>query len=79
MLARLYRDALVTAAGAPELALFADRARDLSAQGPARLTRALAAIVEGETALLSNVNPTMLLERLLIELKRHSASDRKAA
>jgi DNA polymerase III subunit delta' len=86
LLARLYRDALVTASGAPELALFADRARELAAHGPARLTRALAAIVEGETALLSNVNPTMLLERLLIELRRHSPSaspsappDRRAA
>jgi DNA polymerase-3 subunit delta' len=73
LLARLYRDALVTAAGAPDLALFADRARELAPLGTPRLARALAAVVEADTALVANVNPTMLLERLLIELKRHDA------
>jgi DNA polymerase-3 subunit delta' len=72
LLARLYRDALVTAAGAPELALFADRARELAALEPGRLLRALGAIVEADAALLANVNPTLLLERLLVELRRRA-------
>jgi len=70
LLARLYRDALVTAAGAPELALLAERARALAAVGPARLCRALDAIVEADTALYANVNPTLALERLVLALKR---------
>ena len=74
LLARLYRDALVTAAGAPELALFADRARELAALAPSRLLRALGAIVETDTALLSNVNPTLAIERLLVQLRRRERS-----
>jgi DNA polymerase-3 subunit delta' len=74
LLARLYRDALVTSAGAPELALFADRARELAALEPARLLRALGAIVEADAALLANVNPTLALERLLVELRRRERS-----
>jgi DNA polymerase-3 subunit delta' len=70
LLARLYRDALVTSAGAPELALFAERARELAALEPTRLLRALGAIVEADAALLANVNPTLALERLLVELRR---------
>jgi DNA polymerase-3 subunit delta' len=70
LLGRLYRDALVTAAGAPELALFAARAGELAAAGTERLGRALTAIVEADTALVSNVNPTLVVERLLLELKR---------
>jgi DNA polymerase-3 subunit delta' len=70
LLGRLYRDALVTAAGAPELALFAERAAELAAAGPARLARALEAIVETDLALAANVNPTLALERLLLALKR---------
>jgi DNA polymerase-3 subunit delta' len=77
LVARLYRDALVTAAGAPELALFAERARPLGAAGTARLGRALAAIVEADAALVANVNPSLVLERMLLELKR--ASERRAA
>jgi DNA polymerase-3 subunit delta' len=72
LLARLYRDALVTAAGAPELALFADRAPELAALEPTRLVRALGAIVEADAALLANVNPTLALERLLVELRRRA-------
>ncbi|HVZ72283.1 MAG TPA: DNA polymerase III subunit delta' [Polyangia bacterium] len=78
LLARLHRDALVAAAGAPEMALFADRARDLATLGTPRLSRALAAVVEAQEALLANVNPTMLLERLLIELKRHARLESNA-
>jgi DNA polymerase-3 subunit delta' len=74
LLARLYRDALVTAAGAPELALFAERARELAALEPSRLLRALGAIVEADAALLANVNPTLALERLLVELRRRERS-----
>jgi DNA polymerase-3 subunit delta' len=72
LLGRLYRDALVSAAGAPELALFADRARELAALEPGRLLRALGAIVEADAALLANVNPTLALERLLVELRRRA-------
>jgi DNA polymerase III subunit delta' len=70
LLARLYRDALVTAAGAPELALFGERVTDLAALGDATLLGALGAIVEADLALAANVNPTLLLERLLVELRR---------
>jgi DNA polymerase-3 subunit delta' len=78
LLARLYRDALVTAAGAPELALFADRASSLAGLGAARLVRALGAIVETDAALLANVNPTLALERLVIELRRRELAERAA-
>jgi DNA polymerase-3 subunit delta' len=74
LLGRLYRDALVMSAGAPELALFSDRARELAALEPARLLRALGAIVETDAALLANVNPTLALERLLVELRRRERS-----
>jgi hypothetical protein len=70
LLARVYRDALVSAAGAPELALFGDRAAPLAALGPQGLLRALGAIVEADAALVANVNPTLALERLLIQLRR---------
>jgi hypothetical protein len=76
LLARVYRDALVSAAGAPELALFGERARGLASLGPAALLRALEAIVEADEALIANVNPTLALERLLLELRRH---ERRAA
>jgi len=72
LLGRLYRDALVTAVGAPELALFGDRVRDLAALGDAALVGALGAIVEANEGLAANVNPTLALERLLVELRRHT-------
>lgn len=80
--ARLYRDAVALAAGAPELAVLretdggAGGAQALAALGVDRLNRALAAIVETQAALLSNVNPTLAIERLLIALKRQ---ERRAA
>jgi DNA polymerase-3 subunit delta' len=80
--ARLYRDAIALAAGAPELAVLrGESSRDggahaLAALGVERLNRALAAIVEAQEALLSNVNPTLAIERLLIALKRQ---ERRAA
>ncbi|HEV3031675.1 MAG TPA: DNA polymerase III subunit delta' [Polyangia bacterium] len=76
LLARLYRDALVTAAGAPELALFAERARELAGLEPTRLLRSLGAIVEADAALLANVNPTLALERLLVQLRRRERGGR---
>ncbi|HEY2730395.1 MAG TPA: DNA polymerase III subunit delta' [Polyangia bacterium] len=78
LLARLYRDALVTSAGAPELALFAERARELAGLEPARLLRSLGAIVEADAALLANVNPTLALERLLVQLRRRERGNRAA-
>ena len=80
--ARLYRDAIALAAGAPELAVLRDTdggaggARALAAIGVERLNRALAAIVSAQEALIANVNPTLAIERLLIALKRQ---ERRAA
>ena len=76
--ARLYRDAIALAAGAPELAVLRDAgaARDLAAIGVERLNRALAAVVSAQEALIANVNPTLAIERLLIALKRQ---ERRAA
>jgi len=76
LLARAYRDALVIAAGAPELAVLSgDAGADLappptSGHGLSGLSRALGAIVEADTALAGNVNATMALERLLLGLRR---------
>jgi len=44
--------------------------------GVQRLTRALAAIVNTQEALIANVNPTLAMERLLLALKRQ---ERRAA
>ena len=76
--ARLYRDAIALAAGAPELAVLRDTdgAQALAAIGVERLNRALAAIVSAQEALLANVSPTLAIERLLIALKRQ---ERRAA
>lgn len=77
LLGRFYRDALATAAGAPELALLRERAAELdrlaagaraSAQwGPLR--RALAAVLEADTALAANANAVLAIERMLLELR----------
>jgi DNA polymerase-3 subunit delta' len=78
LLARLYRDALAMAAGAPELAMMteASPAGALAALGTDRLSRALAAIVDTQMALTANVNPTLAMERLMMALKRQ---ERRAA
>jgi len=76
LLARLYRDALAVAAGAPELAVMTEGATALAGLGTDRLSRALAAIVDTQMALTANVNPTLAIERLLIALKRQ---ERRAA
>jgi DNA polymerase-3 subunit delta' len=74
LLARAYRDAMVTAGGAPELSvLTGDGATELAfppSLGLAQLGRALTVIVEAETALAGNVNATMALERMLLGLRR---------
>jgi DNA polymerase-3 subunit delta' len=79
LLARLYRDALVAAAGAPELALFSERARELAHLGLSQLGAALDAIVEAELAVAGNVNPTLVIERLLIRLKRQERQRERPA
>jgi DNA polymerase-3 subunit delta' len=74
LLARLYRDAMAVAAGAPELAVLraggVDGVDALAALGVERLGRALAAIVDVQAALTANVNPTLAIERLLLALKK---------
>jgi hypothetical protein len=76
-LARLYRDALVTAAGAGDLVLLRDRANELETlAGRARkdydllaLRSALREVVQASLALASNVNPVTALEKMLMDLK----------
>jgi DNA polymerase III subunit delta' len=77
LLARLYRDALVTAAGAGDIALLRDRAGELETlAGCGRkhydlrtLRRALAEVVQAGLALSSNVNPVTALEKMLMDLR----------
>jgi DNA polymerase-3 subunit delta' len=77
LLARLYRDALVTAAGAGDLVLLRDRANELETlAGRARkdydllaLRSALREVVQASLALASNVNPVTALEKMLMDLK----------
>jgi len=78
VLARIYRDALAAAAGAPELALFAEPAAELAPLGTRRLNRALAAIVEADNALGGNANAVVAFERLLLELRRNGESRARA-
>ncbi len=76
LLARLYRDALVTAAGAGDLVLLRDRATELETlAGRAQkdydlgtLRDALREVVQATLALSSNVNPVTALEKMLMEL-----------
>jgi DNA polymerase-3 subunit delta' len=77
LLARLYRDALVSAAGAGELALLRDRGSELATlAGQARkdydlrtLRNALREVVQAGSALASNVNPVTALEKMLMDLR----------
>jgi DNA polymerase III subunit delta' len=83
LLARLYRDAVVISAGAPELAALGDadasgapdkREGDPSAP-PVELSlsalgRSLEAILDAEAALAANVNAVMAVEALLLRLRR---------
>jgi len=74
--ARVYRDALAAAAGAPELGVLtgagtpAGGPEALVPLGVDRIGRGLAAIVEAQLALPSNVNPVLAVERLLFALRR---------
>ena len=79
LLGRLYRDAMVTAAGAPELALFREQAAELASAGAPRLVRALAAVVEADGALAANMNALVAVERLLLEIRRQSGGAGLAA
>jgi DNA polymerase-3 subunit delta' len=73
LLGRVYRDAMVTAAGAPDLALFREQAAELASAGAPRLVRALAAVVEADAAIAANMNALVAVERLLLEIRRTSA------
>jgi len=76
LVARVYRDALAAAAGAPELGVLtgagtpAGGPEALVPLGVDRIGRGLAAIVEAQLALPSNVNPVLAVERLLFALRR---------
>lgn len=86
LLARLYRDALMTASGAPELVTLLSKRADildvLDRAGPAplpRLRRALDALTEAEAALAGNVNAVTAVEGLIfglrgLEFRRNTAS-----
>jgi DNA polymerase III subunit delta' len=84
LLGGLYRDALVSAVGAPELAQLGQRAAEIQAlaararagDGLARLRRALIAVIDADTALVSNVNTVTALERLMMEMR---ATEKAAA
>jgi len=77
LLARLYRDALVKAAGADELVLLRDRGSELE-QLAARACRdydlrtlrmGLQQVLQAQRALSSNVNPVTALEKMLMDLR----------
>jgi DNA polymerase-3 subunit delta' len=70
LLARLYRDAMAAAAGAPELVLFEDRVAPLARQGLGPLSKALEAIVEADLAIAANTNAVTAVERMLLALRR---------
>jgi DNA polymerase-3 subunit delta' len=77
LLGRLYRDALAAAAGADDLVLLRARAAEIGrlATGARRhpglptLRKALAAVLEADTALAGNANAVLAVERLLLELR----------
>ena len=79
LLGRLYRDAMVTAAGAPELALFREQAAELASAGAPRLVRVLAAVVEADASLAANMNALVAVERLLLDIRRQSGGGGLAA
>jgi hypothetical protein len=82
LLARFYRDTLVTAAGASELALLRDRALELEILATKAskgydlraLRLSLREVVEATIALSSNVNPVTALEKMLMELRALEAA-----
>ena len=78
----MYRDALVVAAGAPDLVTLSERRNEIETLAGSfgtapfaalpRLTRCLHAVLEADEALAGNVNGVSLLERMLFELGRQS-------
>jgi DNA polymerase-3 subunit delta' len=85
VLANMYRDALATAAGAPELVQLAERRAEIEALAAGSLpglARALRAVVDADQAVVANVNAVSLLERLLFDLGHalgHGAGGARAA
>ena len=80
LLAGLYRDAMATAVGASDLVLLGERRAEIESLASAggaslRLGRALRAVLEAEEALAGNVNATLALERLMMQLR---ACERRA-
>jgi DNA polymerase-3 subunit delta' len=84
LLAGLYRDALISAAGAEELVQLGEHRAEIgaivaAASGPGStpgltlgsLSRSLRAVLEAEEAVVGNVNAVSLLERLLFQLARN--------
>ncbi|MCG5052329.1 MAG: DNA polymerase III subunit delta' [Myxococcales bacterium] len=76
LLGRLYRDALMAAAGAPELVILGARRSEiqdvLARGGPRplpRIRKALDAVLEAEAALAGNVNAVTAVEGLVFSLR----------
>lgn len=95
LVARAYRNALVRASGAAELALELEAQqapqgdaeqpdgdgaslRIADGSSPEELARAIEAVLEADTDLAGNVNPVLVLERLLLRLPRARAGIRAA-
>lgn len=82
LLARLYRDALVVAIAAADLALCRDRLPELARLAEragkdrdfATLRASLSAVVDASIALASNVNPAAALEKLMMDLRTLEAA-----
>jgi len=77
LLGRFYRDALAAASGADDLVLLRGRAPELQKLAAAArqhpqllpLRRALAAVLEADTALVGNANAVLAVERMLLEMR----------
>ena len=77
LLARLYRDALVRAAGADDLVFLRDRTGEIGLLAKRAqkdydlrvLRGALREVVEASNALLANMNPVTALEKMLMDLR----------
>ncbi len=75
--AGFYRDAVVTAVGAPELVVLGERGPDIerlaerarTGGGLLRLRHALRAVLDAEEALRGNVNAVAALEHLMFEMR----------
>ncbi|MDX2023930.1 MAG: DNA polymerase III subunit delta' [Deltaproteobacteria bacterium] len=76
LLARLYRDALVSAGGAPELAVLSSKRAEINdiidragAAPLPRIRKALDALAEADEALAGNVNAVTAVEALIFSLR----------